>query len=110
MRCDDREVLEEVKSHLGCGSIYELDFGRYKGYEAKGWRPHVKYRVSRLADLHDKVIPFFREHQLFGRKRTAFELFAQLVEMMHDREHLTHEGLVKAKDLARCLTEYNKKG
>jgi hypothetical protein len=110
MRSDDREVLEEVKDHLNCGSIYDLDFGRYRSYESRGWRPHVKYRVSNITDLHGKVVPFFRKHQLFGRKRTAFEIFEQLVEMMYSREHLNPEGLGRAKELAEQLTKHNKKG
>lgn len=110
MRSDDRSVLEAVQANLGCGSIYDLDFGRYRGYESKGWKPHVKYRVSRLADLHEKVVPFFKRHSLFGRKRRAFELFEELVEAMHRREHLEPEGLEKAKKLAKLLTEHNKKG
>src|SRR6266498_763333 len=87
MRHDDREVLEGVRAHLACGRVYDLDFGRYRGYEAKGWRPHAKYRVSNLADLHEKVVPFFRQHPLFGRKRRAFELFADLVELMRRGRH-----------------------
>ena len=110
MRHDDREVLESVRQHLGCGSIYDLNFGRYQGYESKNWHPHVKYRVSNLADLHGRVLPFFREHALFGRKRTAFELFAQLVEIKAAGRHLSDEGLAEAKELARQLTEHNKRG
>jgi LAGLIDADG endonuclease len=109
-RCDDREVLEEVREHLDCGRIYELDFGRYRGYESKGWKPHVKYRVSNLVDLHGKVVPFFRQHRLFGRKKRAFEIFEQLVHMMYAKEHLSPDGLEEAKELARQLTEHNKKG
>ena len=68
MRADDRVAVEAVRDHLGCGSIFELDFGRYAGYEDKGWQPHVKYRVTRLSDLSELVVPFFNEHRLFGRK------------------------------------------
>lgn len=110
MRQDEREVLEEVRAHLGCGAVYDLDFGRYRGYEDKGWHPHVKYRVGSVADMYSKVVPFFRRHQLFGRKRRAFEFFAELVELIAKRQHLTNEGLERAKDLARQLTEHNKKG
>lgn len=110
MRHDDREVLEAVQANLGCGSIYELDFGRYRGYESRKWHPHVKYRVSNLADLNGKLLPFFREHPLFGRKRAAFELFAELVELKVAGRHLNEEGLAEAKELARRLTEHNKRG
>lgn len=52
MREDERPALEAVMDHLGCGRIYDLDFGRYKGYEQKRWSPHVKFRVTRISDLH----------------------------------------------------------
>ena len=48
---------------------------------SRGWQPHAKYRVGSLRDLHEKVVPFFRKHHLFGRKQEAFVLFAELVEM-----------------------------
>ncbi|MDQ3662457.1 MAG: LAGLIDADG family homing endonuclease [Actinomycetota bacterium] len=110
MRSDDREVLEIVRAHLDCGNVHDLDFGRYRGYEDRGWKPHAKYRVSRLSDLHLKVVPFFEEHQLFGRKLRAFDLFSELVRLMATRDHLTPEGLQMAKQLAAKLTEHNKKG
>lgn len=110
MRRDDKKVLEAVKRHLRCGRIYELDFGRYQGYESRGWEPHVKYRVTNIADLNGKVLPFFRANGIFGRKRRAFEIFADLVELMSHREHLTPEGLCRAKALAEELGRHNGRG
>ncbi len=107
MRYDDRPVLEAVKRSLGCGEIYELDFGRYRGYEARGWHPHVKYRVSRIVDLHEKVVPFFRKHGLFGRKAEAFEIFASIVEILYGKEHRTRRGLEGARQLAARLKNHN---
>ena len=51
VRADDKEILELVKKALGCGNIYDLDFGRYKGYEKKNWRPHAKLRISNIQDI-----------------------------------------------------------
>jgi hypothetical protein len=110
MRADDREALEIVRAHLDCGHLYDLDFGRYKGYENRGWAAHVKYRVSRLSELHDNVVPFFSRHTLFGRKREAFELFAELVELMYRKEHLQTAGLNEAKVLAEQLAAHNRRG
>ena len=110
MRSDERDVLEGVQQNLSCGHIYDLDFGRYRNYEARGWRPHVKYRCSKLEDLKAKVIPFFQANQLFGTKKQAFEIFSSIVEMKHARELETEEGLAKAKLLAEQLTKHNKKG
>lgn len=108
MRHEDRTALEEVRRHLGCGRVYDLDFGRYNGYETKGWSPHVKYRVTRIGDLQTLVVPFFRRNRLFGRKLGAFEIFAELVGVLYLKEHLTGEGLVRARELARQLSEHNR--
>ena len=110
MRGDDREILEEVRSHLDCGQIYALDFGRYRGYEARGWMPHAKYRVGRLSDLRAKVVPFFLRYPLFGRKAMGFKLFAELVDLLDARVHRTPEGLVQAKNVAEMLREHNRRG
>lgn len=79
MRYGERPILEAVLHELDCGALYDLDFGRYKGYEDKGWAPHVKYRVTRIEDLRCKIVPFFRTYPLFGRKAESFRLFAVLV-------------------------------
>jgi len=110
MRADDRAALELVQAQLNCGHLYDLDFGRYEGYEERGWKAHVKYRVTRLSDLHDKVVPFFSQHRLFGRKREAFELFAELVQLMYRKAHLESTGLFEAKALAARLAEHNRRG
>lgn len=110
MRADEAPVLEGVREVLGCGSVYKLDFGRYKGYEQKGWHPHVKYRVTKIQDLYASVVPFFRKHELFGRKAIAFELFAEIVELLARREHLEPEGLIQARDLASRLSAHNQRG
>jgi len=108
MRHEEREALEQVRRHLGCGRIYDLDFGRYRGYEEKGWNPHVKYRVTRIDDLHRSVVPFFVRNPLFGRKLGAFRIFAELVEVLYRRGHLTAAGLEHARQLAAHLSEHNR--
>src|SRR5918992_1771775 len=42
MRADDRAALDIVRAQLDCGRVYKLDFGRYGGYEDRGWKPHAK--------------------------------------------------------------------
>lgn len=110
IRYDDREILEVLKETLGCGNIYKLDFGRYKGYEEKNWRPHVKYRVSNFEDISKKVIPFFQKYPLFGRKKKCFELFCRIVGEMEEKRHLQEDNLEKIKALVKELNALNKKG
>ena len=110
MRADERSVLEAIRDHLRCGSIYVLDFGRYKGYEGRGWHPHVKYRVTRLADLAGQVVPFFSEYPLFGRKARAFVIFSELVRLLEAGAHREHPGLFRGRALAAALAEHNARG
>jgi len=110
VRHDDREVLEAVRDHLGCGNIYDLDFGRYKGYEQKKWKPHVKYRTSNIDDISKKVVPFFKQHRLFGKKRRSFDLFCKIVELVERKAHLSEEGLQQILPLVNELRTLNKKG
>lgn len=107
MRYDDLPALQAVMYHLGCGRIYHLDFGRYRGYEEKGWKPHVKFRVTRISDLHGHVVPFFEANPLFGRKREAFRIFAELVEHIYRGAHRAPDGLERARSLAAELSEHN---
>jgi len=110
MRVDDREVLEAVQYHLGCGRIYDLDFGRYKSYENRNWMPHAKFRVTALPELRSNVVPFFERHPLFGRKADAFRLFSSLVSHLSSGHHRTEEGLEIAKRLASQLSQHNSRG
>ena len=47
---------------------------------------------------------------LFGRKQMAFELFAEVVELLSAKKHHHPEGLKTARDLARLLAEHNCRG
>lgn len=110
LREDDREILESIQSVLKCGNIYHLDFGRYKGYAKKKWKPHVKYRVSNQTDIIGKVVPFFTKYPLFGKKRRVFEVYCQIVEKIECKEHLTPAGLEETRLLVAELRCLNKKG
>lgn len=110
VRADDRKVLEAIKKQLNCGNIYDLDFGRYKGYESKGWKPHVKYRVSNVVDITEKVIPFFKRYSLYGKKQESFEIFCQIVEGIKQDQHLSEEKLPQLREKVRILKSLNKKG
>lgn len=106
----DREILDAIQNMFGCGSVYDLDFGRYKGYESKKWKPHVKYRVSNQSDLREKVVPFFDKHPLFGKKLEAFKLFKEILNKLSKGEQKTPESLEELKKLADQLKSVNKKG
>ena len=96
LREDDKEILERVKETLGCGSIYHLDYERYKK-----WKPHCKYKVSNLKDITTKIIPFFTQYPLQAKKKQSFQKFCKVAEMMLTKEHLSQNGIQRIKDLQR---------
>jgi hypothetical protein len=56
------------------------------------------YRVRKLADLRQVIIPFFRNYPLQTAKVHDFELFADVAERMGRGEHLTADGLQQIID------------
>jgi hypothetical protein len=107
---DDREILEQIQLIIGCGQIYEVHFGRYQAYAKKNWKEHVKYKVSNITDISQKVIPFFNRYPLFGKKRRAFDAFSLIAQKVFNKEHLTKHGLQEIEVLVSQLRTINRRG
>lgn len=107
---DDKQVLDAIKETIGCGTVYHLDFGRYEKYREKKWKQHDRYKVSNIADIANKLIPFFEKYPLFGKKEKAFLLFKMIVKKVLDKKHLNKDGLEEISQLVRQLHTVNKRG
>ncbi len=94
LRIDDREILERIKETLGCGIINVLNYERYEK-----WMTHVKYRIGRISDLRNILIPLLREYPLQAKKRKNFEIFAEAVEIKWQKGHKTEEGMKRLQIL-----------
>ncbi|MFZ5366506.1 MAG: LAGLIDADG family homing endonuclease [Patescibacteria group bacterium] len=99
LRGDDKPILERIQKRLGCGQIIDLEYERY------GWKPHVKYVVRKQKDLFFKVIPFFKQFPLQGKKQKDFELFCQAAEIIKNREHLKDDGIKKLEKIREFMNE-----
>lgn len=73
LRADDREILERIQKTLRCGKIYNCN------YERSGWYLHVKYKVSRLDEISEVLIPFLEMHPLQAKKAETFDCFKQII-------------------------------
>lgn len=102
LRADDVKILKDIQEMLNCGNIYILNYSRY------GWRPHVKYKVSNIKDLSDKIIPFFDRYPLKAKKRNIYKIFRQIVLMMKDKKHLTDTGFRKILSLKQKIKGINR--
>jgi LAGLIDADG endonuclease len=75
------DVLEQLVVTFGCGRI-----------RRKGSNSCVStYAVDSLADLNERVVPFFEQHPLIVKGRD-FARFAEIVRGMLRKEHLRPEG------------------
>lgn len=99
LRIDDKPILELIQKRLNCGRIVELHYDRY------GWKPHVKFTVRKQSDIFFKVIPFFKQYPLRGKKGKDFLLFCQAAELFKKKEHLTETGIAKLLKLREFMNE-----
>ncbi len=76
-----RPVLDALVDVFGCGSV------RSKGPGSSV----LTFTVWRLADLEERVIPYFEQSPLLVKDRD-FRLFADIVRRLRRKEHLTEIG------------------
>ncbi len=89
--------LYELRSFFGVGQV--LGNKRYDNH-----REHLyRFVVRRRRDLIDVIIPFFAEHPLRTSKQRNFEKFAQCVELVDRRHHLTRQGLADVAEIAETM-------
>lgn len=83
----DIQVLHALKHYFQCGVV------RYE-------KPTICcYRVRKLQDLSNKILPFFEQHSLKTKKNIEFRKFRQVVLMMKQNLHLTQKGLDEIRDI-----------
>ena len=104
LRADDEELLKSIQETLKCGRIYYINYDKY------GWAPHVELKVSSIKDIREKIIPFFKKHRLYGKKKHSFESFCQAADLFYAKEHLTLDGIEKLKSIRKNMNQYSKKG
>ena len=88
------ETLKKVQNFFGCGRIYENK--RYDNHRESLYR----YCVRNKTDLIEKICPFFNKYTLQTAKRSDFELFKQVLEIIKNGEHLTDKGFMKIQEIA----------
>ena len=87
----DIQVLFALKQYFGCGVVR-------KNHDARQC-----FRVRKLEDLREKIIPFFRKHPLKTRKSVDFHTFCRVVNLMTQNKHLTVEGMAHIRSLAETM-------
>lgn len=77
----DEKLLKSFRSYLGCGFL-----------RIHNNRNIADYICSNFEDIYNKIIPFFKEHNIKGIKSKDFCDWVKVAEYIKKKEHLTLEG------------------
>ena len=96
----DRELLEIVRDTLGCGAVYFQKETRVNHTQC------YRYTVSSQRDITQKIIPFFQKHPLqLPSKRSSFETFCQIAQLIQNKRHLTKGGVEEIRALKETMNK-----
>ena len=90
-------ALRDLKEFFECGKIFINR--RYDNHR----EPLYRFCVRSIADLNDKIIPFFQTNQLRTAKRADFEKFARVLVLIGERKHLNSNGLTEIATIAQTM-------
>lgn len=82
----EEQLIRTLVDYLGCGSVYLT-------------KNAVDFKVGKIDDLIDKVIPFFEEYNIIGVKSQDYLDFKLIAGFMKNGDHLTAEGLDKISQI-----------
>lgn len=86
----DLELMNIIAEYLGCGTLN------------KTTDTCLYLTVSKLKDINEIIIPLLTKYPLQGSKKSDFNFFCSVIDLMKDKAHLTAEGVasiqaIKAK-------------
>ena len=59
----------------------------------------IEYRVTKIGDITQKIIPLFQKYPIIGVKALDFADWCLVADMVNKKEHLTKEGLDKIRKI-----------
>ena len=92
----DEAVLHKIKDYFGFGNV------KVNRKDHHGTRKEFKVRGL---DNLNKIVEFFKENPLNTSKQKDFEIFAEVIGMIKQKEHLTKQGLNK---IAQLISKMNR--
>jgi hypothetical protein len=92
-----RDVLEEMVRFFGCGKVYINR--RHDNHR----EDLCSYQVFRNGDLKSVIVPFFEQYPLRTAKRDNFAKFAEVVDLVAHRRHLTVPGLIEIAEIVQTM-------
>ena len=87
VREDDGPVLRDIQSVLGIGKIYQIDRTADRNNGRKSQNQY-RWRVNRIQEVVEIVIPLFDEFPLHTKKASDYHLWREAAFLIHQGQHL----------------------
>ena len=87
----DVQILYALKDYFGCGVVRVNHDDR------------MAYRVRKLKNLTENIVPFFMKHPLKTKKNVDFRKFRSVLLKMEKGVHLTSEGVEEIRQIANQM-------
>lgn len=88
----DKELLMKIKYFFN--EIGSISFSNDNG---------VMYRVNKLDDIINIIIPHFDKYPLITQKQSDYKTFKNIVKLMYKDKHLNKNGLIQIIKLKAVL-------
>lgn len=88
----DLALLYRIQSFFGVGDVSQRG-------------EIVTYRVTKIKDLTNVIIPHFIKYPLITQKQADFLLFKMIIKLMNQKEHLSIEGLHKIVSIRTSMNK-----
>lgn len=76
----DELLLQKFIEYFGCGILYRK-------------KEVFEYRVTKLSDFVEKILPFFDKYPILGIKSLDYLDFCKVVRLMQTQAHLSKKGV-----------------
>lgn len=90
----DKNLLLKIKSFFN--EIGYITFSKDNG---------AMYRINKLNDIINIIIPHFDKYPLITQKQSDYIIFKNIVKIMNKGEHLNKDGLIKIVNLKASLNK-----
>ena len=83
----NEKLLRSFIKYFGCGIIFQHSENA------------VVFKVYKLIEINEKIIPFFNKYRIHGVKAKDFANWCKVATMLKDKKHLTLEGLEQIRNI-----------
>lgn len=95
-------LIEKIKDYFQCGIITF-----HKPYKKS--RRSVEFRVAKISDIINKIIPHFDRYPLIASKLQNYLIWKEIAYELNNKTHHSEEGWIKIVKMRENLNKNTKK-